>query len=202
MVVNNAIDAEFSLATIEPICLGVPVTVPRNEWAVSLFGDEFPFFFQGQAELYGWLSAFRDNYAELYAKFLAWRDGVFRHRMTEGLYGTNLYDACAADLLAFDAGKTATVKAKWAKREENELFRALVAQVKDKTEIVIMDELKVLCTVKDWPTMHAKIRDLEAWRRDTAMPFWSAWNDYRLLLASFHGWTDASTTVGHMRRVG
>ena len=92
----------------------------------------------------------------------------------------------------------ARFREKFATRAENEVVAAVVKHAEGKQEIVLFDVLRKLAEDGVLRSLQQK---LEVNDRDRRGLVWAtAWDDFRLLLKGFHGWEDASPTVGHLRR--
>lgn len=91
-----ALDAEFSLTVIEPICFGVPLVLAKEDWSTALVGSDYPFFINGDTQAYAMLRDIKENYATRYEEFIQWREKSFRPRFAEGgVYGDSLVDVAA-----------------------------------------------------------------------------------------------------------
>lgn len=200
VVVNNALDAEFSLTVLEPLCLGTPAILPDAEWSRALLGDDYPFFVGGsEAKIYGAIAAFEADYDALYARFLEWRDGPFRVRMAPGgVFGADLYDTLIADLDRFHEGLCTQVHKLWdGTANDNEVIQALLAASAGKKEIRFFDLIGEITQKGAFPTLRVNCPE-KAPRDRLTLSFMTAWPIYRLMLQHIHGWRDASPEPGHM----
>ncbi|MBS7812377.1 hypothetical protein [Roseococcus pinisoli] len=200
--VNNALDAEFSMTVLEPLCFGTPVILPDAEWSRALLGNEYPFFIGGsEAKIYSAIAAFEADYDKLYAQFLEWRDTAFVERMRPGgLFGHDMYATLEADLFGFCDDMRTQVHKQWGKTGlENEVVLAILKACEGKEEMQFFDVIREIAVKGEFTTLRVNLPEA-APRAKLSLSFMTAWPIYRLQLQVLHGWEDASAEPGHMKR--
>jgi hypothetical protein len=202
LVLSMSVDAEFAAGLIESMMLGTPVVLAREDWTESLLGKDYPFFVKGELQAYAAVKLFHEDYANQYAKFMAWRDSAFKERFSTGVYKNNLYDLIANSLNEWEPA----MRARYADQageaaKNNDICQRLVklATEENSGHIRMFKDIKTLIDRKE---IDGGIRvHIAPDARDDgrSMPFMMVWNDYRLKLKSFYGFEDASTEVGHLK---
>jgi len=196
--VHMSREGGFLLSLIEPMMLGVPAVVLREDWADGLLGKDYPFMAENEAQAYALVGMFYEDYAGMYAKWAAWNKEVFQPLMKHRFENDLLYKHLARDMETF-AAKRATFTKTNPGKEENALTLDILEEVGDADEFVFAEVIERL--VEAGKCDRVMLEKLQPGDRDVrGLAFCTAWNDYRVALQEFHGWEDASTTVGHMRR--
>lgn len=199
VVLYMAIDGEFSLSMIEPMVLGIPVILNKTEQSVGLVGRNYPFFVSGKNEVIGFLKAFRADYANQYAKFLAWRDNEFLERMTTGAYKHNLFEhviqgieedraAIFENLVQFQPKDVSNKKSDFLRGYDDLLISSDEIRLPQILGTIPgADGIKDKMAPDDWLTR--------------SMSFQTPWQPLRLRAMAYHGYVDASHETGHMKKV-
>jgi len=199
LLVNLHDESGFSLGLIEPMMFGVPAIVTKRAWAVGILGPDYPFYVTGEMEVYTWMKLFYEDYAGMYAKFMAWHASYFVPVFTQRFQTDSIYDNMLLALDHFDAHSLPRFADKMPGREHNEIITALLKHVGDRDEFVLFEEFREM--EKDG-TLRSLGNKLDADDRLTRGLVWATpWNDFRTVLKAFYGWFDASTVVGHMKRI-
>jgi hypothetical protein len=192
-------ESGFNLTLLEPIMFGVPAIVCRAPWSSGLLGQNYPFLVNNETQAYGLVNAFYDNYAEMYERFRVWHETWFvptyKRRFSEDLLYEGLTKAADAFL--------AEVPARYAKlypgRAGSTIIKTIADHVADKQEFVLFDAVRELAEAGNFSMLGQKTDPNDRDRRNL---IWSTpWNDIRVTFKHLLGWEDASTTVGHLRRV-
>lgn len=190
-------EEDYSMSLMEPLILGTPAVLIDCRWSRPSVGDDYPFFVKTLAEAYAMIKAFYDDYPAMYAKFVAWSRGSFQKLMSErnSTYVPLLVEQeCARWRDDFTA---AVPKSKSLNNNE-------VVNLLDEYGTENGGEMTV------WPAVEAlekagKLQSLllkttQHFLASRKLTFGTDWNLFRLGLMA-KGWVDASTTVGHMRKV-
>jgi len=196
-------NAEFSLTMVEPMVFGVPLVVIDQDWSRSVWGPKYPFYAKGYTEAYGLVKAFHDDYEAMYAKFAKWLMEEFAPRLQKGGdLSISLYDEAVRFLEKHEAWVKAEdgLGALFAGRKDNAIFQTLVAKAVEKGEFVLYDLIRELASDGEFEIMGQKTEPGDRDRR--RIVFSTPFHEWKLMLKSFYGFEDASTTVGHLRKVG
>lgn len=99
-------DVELNMSLLEPLAFGVPLIVAKAPWSIAMVGKDYPFFCSGVSQMFGLISAFRKDYASLYAKFSRWFEDWFvptyeKRRSEQGLYNS-LEELCTTPTYGTD----------------------------------------------------------------------------------------------------
>lgn len=187
-----AIDAEFSLTVLEPICFGVPLVLVREDWSESLIGKNYPFFVKGETQAYAMLRDIKENYDERYAEFIEWRDEHFEPRFQPGgTYGDSLIDVATNGLnTILDV------------RESNELPESDMARALH--AVVVPGETVTLIDLFDRAVKAGKVQDgtyvPKAWvSQNIPSSFKVNMQGCRVKLQAFFGAEDAGFEVGALK---
>jgi len=188
----------FSLALLEPMMFGVPAIIAREDWSEGLFGVDYPFFVTNEAQAYGYVQAFYDDYPGMYAKWSKWHTEVFRPLMDARFKTDLLYDLLDRDIDDFaETHKRFAIKHPG--KESNAFVKDILAHVGDAQEFVFSDVIKAMHEAgKVDKKMLDKLRSED--RDERGLAFSTAWNEYRVIMQTFHKWRDASSKVGHLKR--
>lgn len=198
VVLYLAVDGEFSLSMIEPMCLGVPVLLNRTDQSMGLVGKEYPFFVSNKVEILGYLKAFRDDYVTQYQKFIDWRDGIFQDRMNTGAYRNNLYDHLLKSIgtdIAQIFESLAMFQPKDVSEKKSDFLRGYDELLASRDEIVLPNVLGEIPNVEG---IKDKL-DPQDWRT-RSMSFQTPWQPLRLRAIAYHGYVDASHQLGHLKK--
>lgn len=190
-------EAGFLLSMMEPIMLGTPAIVIRAPWSVGQLGESYPFYANNETEAYTLLRMFYDNYAYMYAKFSKWRAEwlipTYKHRCKEDL----LYSVLAGYLDAYSETVLPLYRKRSPTKGENDIIQLLLVDAPE--DFVLMDRLKELSEAGKIRSLDQKMKEHDRDQRGLA---WSAsWNDFRVALKAYHNFEDASTKVGHLKRI-
>ncbi len=192
-------ESQFSLSLTEPLMFGVPAVVVRATWSVAMLGPDYPFFVQGEGEAYAMMKCFYEDYAGMYERFVHWHESFFKPVFTERFASDLIYGVLGQEVERFDRGMLQQFRERMPGRARNDIVDAVLGAVAGLDEFVLFDVLDALSKGRVLRSLGVKLK-LED--RDYRGLVWAtAWNDYRVMLKAFHGWEDASTTVGHLRRV-
>jgi hypothetical protein len=196
--VKMPIEGGFSNALFEPMLFGVPAIIAREPWSEHLFGDDYPFFVRGEVEAYAMVNLFHEDYPKMYARWADWHVNVFRPLMNKRFEDDLVYNLLDRNIEAF-ANTRARFRESHPGKETNAFVGDLLAEAADAQELVIGEALaKLVEKKKVGKTMLDKLQPGD---RDERGLVWStAFNEYRVILETFHGWRDASVKTGHMRR--
>jgi len=198
LVISMSIDAEFSLSLIEPVMLGTPLVIAREEWTEGLLGPEYPFFVDNKTQAYGMVKAFHDNYAAMYERFLEWRGSTFVPRFgPNGIYSRNLYEDVLSEIVAYDDYVAKKLIEDHPVRGNNAVAKIISERVQDRESFNLMEVLEELAEDGAFRNLGNKLGEANVNRNLT---FMSPWHEMKVLLRTFYGFTDASVEVGHMRK--
>jgi hypothetical protein len=190
------VEAGFLLAMMEPILLGTPVVVLDEEWSRGQLGPSYPFYVRTELEAYTLAKLFYEDYAGMYAKFAKWHADWFAPIYTQRFAEDLLYDVLQRYLENFESTVLPRYRDEHPALEHNAVVQALVEGGPD--EFVIFDRLHALSEDGKIGSLKDKLDPRDRDRR--GLVWATAWSDFRASLKAFHGYEDASTTVGHMRR--
>jgi hypothetical protein len=187
----------FSLSLIEPIMFGTPVIALRSEMYESLLGKHYPFFANGPSQIPGLIKALYDDYEGMYARFAEWHEVWFEPTYRKRFDEDNLYEHLLtaiddyeamlqlrqSDLVSLGDNEVVKLLAKHMENGEKTIFQSLA-------ELGVEDDVGVQLT-----------RQLEpGFRHGWGITFSTPWHPFKLGLTLFHGYEDASTEVGHLRK--
>ena len=83
----------------------------------------------------------------------------------------------------------------------NSFVADMLEAIGDASEVVLPELIEQMH--KSGKVSKKMVDKLAEGDRDERGLVWStAFNEYRVILEAFHGWTDASVKVGHLRRAG
>ena len=190
----------FTLALLEPMMFGVPAIIAREPWSIGLFGKDYPFFVANETQAYALVNLFHEDYPKMYAQWADWHVNVFRPLMERRFKTDLLYDLLDGNIEQFKQTRTKFAE-KHPGKELNSFVGDVLAHVGTASEIVIPE---LIADMHKAGKVSKKMVDkLAEGDRDERGLVWStAFNEYRVILEAFHGWTDASVKVGHLRRAG
>jgi hypothetical protein len=198
LVISMSIDAEFSMSLIEPVLFGTPLVIARKDWTEGLLGKEYPFFIKGKTQALGMVKAFYEDYGDMYAQFLDWRDNVFLPRfLPGGIYERNLYVDVLREIGHFDRAVAERFAEEHPNKENNKIAALVAERVKDRDEFRLFDVLKELGDAGELRNLDDKLDEEDGKRNLT---FMTPWHELKVILQAFFGFEDASTDIGHMRR--
>lgn len=198
LVISMSIDAEFSLSLIEPVIFGTPLVIAREDWTEGLLGKEYPFFVKGKVQAMGVIRAFHDDYDAMYQKFVEWRETHFKPRFEPGgVYDRNLYRDLLTEIGDYDWQVSNRFREAHPNKETNKIAQLVMERVADKDEFVLFDVLRDLD--KDGTLRNLGDKLDEDDKRN--LTFMTPWHEWKVIFRTFFGFTDASTQLGHMRRI-
>jgi len=189
----------FSLALLEPMMFGVPAIIMREPWSEALFGKDYPFFVNNEVEAYAYVGMFYEDYPTMYAKWSDWHNDVFRPLMNARFQTDLLYDYLDAELDVV-AGHVTRYREAYPGKCENGFVADLLGEVGDSDEFRFKDVIERLHE-KGKVNVHIRNKIQDDARDGYNLVYSTAWHEYRAMFLAFHGWEDASTDVGHLRRV-
>lgn len=199
LVISMSIDAEFSLGLVECIVLGTPLVITRADWTEGLLGKEYPFFAEGKLQAAGIIKAFHDDYEACYKTFLDWRQNVFRKRFEAGgLYERNLYDDMLAEVIDYDIKAAERLTKDHPGKSNGELINTVMSATADRDEFVLHE---VITELEKGGAFKHFSKDEFGTVPGVSMPFYTPFHEWKAILRAFGGWTDASTKLGHFRRI-
>lgn len=185
------VDVELNMSMLEPITFGVPEIIKKAPWSIGMFGPDYPFFVENATQGYAMVSMFLEDYAAQYAKFETWYQKWFVPTYTKRTTDDNMYVKIEESVM-HDTSEIAAESLKALKT--NEIVRLIVRYQLD--ELELMDILRDLSKDR-LRTLGSKV--LSEYERGL---IWSSdWNDFRLGLKTFYGYEDASTRLGHLKRI-
>lgn len=191
----------FSLSLIEPIMLGTPVLTIRTPAYESLLGKDYPFFADGPSQMPGLVKALYDDYAYHYARFAEWQQNWFKPTYTKRMAEDLLFDKLSAGIDAFQA-KIEAAREELSSLGENKMVCRLAeligTEIDGKKIETVFDGLRYMGESGEVDMLDKKTEASDRLERN--ITFSTPWNPYRLGLQLFHGFEDASTEVGHMRK--
>ena len=200
LLVNLHDEAGFSLGLVEPMMFGVPALVIKKPWAVGMLGDDYPFYVgSSDQEIYTWMKLFYEDYPGMYAKFLKWHQEYFVPVYTQRFKTDILYDIMLGNVERFNAEALPKFAARMEGRSANEIVVALLEHIGKRDEFVLFEELEAMGKSGALRSLDNKLDPDD--RLTRGLVWATAWNDFRSLLKAYHGWEDASVTVGHMKRI-
>lgn len=184
-------EEDYSMSLMEPLTLGTPAILIRDDWSEGTVGKDYPFFVDNFPEAYGLLRAFYDDYPAMYKRFVEWSKTHFEPMMlkrNEVYIGTLFADFLAryeaAERDALDQGCYA----------DNEVVQ-LIAKLGD--DVVVDDAVRELQKAGKLKFLAEK---LEPEFRDEVVNAWQTdWYRVKMGLRAA-GFRDASTTTGHFTR--
>lgn len=186
------VDVELSMSMLEPVSMGVPAIVVDAPWSRAALGDDYPFYAKGETQAYAMVNMFRENYDAQYVKFAKWfkawfiptydlrvkNDGLYKHLVEEIQYQ---YPDAEENLQTL---------------KKNSIVKLLVE--KGGQEFRMLDLIKSMKGT-ELDSLAAKVQDNDREKRN--LVFSTPWNEFRLALKQFYGYEDASTDLGHLRKV-
>jgi hypothetical protein len=198
LVLCLSMDAGFGMSFFEPLLFGTPMVIAREPWTEALIGKDYPFFVKGMTEAYAMVNLWHENYPAMYEQFAAWQQTKLKARFEPGgQYEHNLYDRLYAAIGQHQETALERFRAQYPGKAENTIVKAIQKQAGDRQEIVIHEVLKELAEAGEFRQFADKLDDQ---RGDRSIVWATPWNDFRTSLLAFHGWQDASTKVGHLKR--
>jgi len=193
--------AEMGLSMIEPMLLGVPAIIIDQAWTRSIWGPKYPFLVSNEVEAYAVAKAFRDDYDNMYAKFWKYMVEVFNPKFEDGEFSTTYYPIIhkfLADHETFLHGDG--LRKMMAGRTTGEgMFPVLAAEAAKLDELVMFDFIRDLGKAGLFDFLQEKTKDGDRNRR--RITFATPWNEFRVMFKAFLGFTDASSAVGHLKKV-
>ena len=198
VIINMATEGGFLLSLVEPMMMGVPAIVGREDWSEALLGPDFPFYVTNEVQAYALAGMFYDDYEGMYARWTDWYQEHFvpmmRRRFAEDL----LYDHLLHEVATF-GDRRARIKDTNPDKEDNRFLLDFIDHVGDADEFVFRDVVESM--VKAGKVDRNMLDKLRPGDRDhRGLAFCTPWNDFRVCLQEFYGWEDASVEVGHMRK--
>lgn len=190
-------ESGFLLSMMEPMLLGTPAIVAREKWSVGQLGKDYPFFVDTEMEAYTMLKLFYEDYAGMYERYARWVDEWFVPTYTKRFAEDLLYDVLSDYLHEYETTVLERYREKAPTKGDNEIVKMLVKDGPD--EFVVWERLKELNEAGAIQSLDRKLNDDDRELRGLA---WSTpWNDFRLSLKANHGYEDASTVVGHLKKI-
>jgi hypothetical protein len=187
----------FALSLFEPIMLGTPAIVAKEDWSVAMLPD-YPFLAKSTTEAYGYCKRFYDDYAGMYETFRQWHQEVFIPVFKKRFETDLLHDLMLQGLTDFETRVPTLFKDRAAPRSTGGIIKTLIDALKDRNEFVLFDLIRELGASGEFKMLAQKTVDHDRDRRGLV---WSSpWPDIRMILKVFYGWEDASTVTGHMKR--
>lgn len=199
LVLHNS--APFSLSLMEPAMLGVPLILADKQWAHDIYGRDYPFYVKGVDQAYAMVKLFMSDYPKYYGQFLEWQQRVLKPMFAPGGYlGGDMFSKTyevMQDHEFFLGGKAKQILA--SRKSIHTLVQTIIKNVPDgRDDFVLFDLIQKIAAKEGLTILGQKTRNGD---RDTRrLVFSTPWNELRTVL-KFYGWEDASTTVGHFRRV-
>lgn len=180
------VDVELNMSMLEPITFGVPEIVKRAPWSIGMLGEDYPLFVNNALEGYALVQAFLDDYDTMYGKFAKWFVEWFVPTYTKRMTEQGMYRRLHEEIFHV----TPDDKKLLGSMAQNEIVQ-LIAEHGGK-EFVLYDLLK---------SMDDKLRSLAGKIGVERGLIWATpWNEFRVALREIHGYDDASTTLGHMKK--
>ena len=183
----------YSMSLIEPLILGCPAIVSREDWSLPTLGPDYPFYVSGELETYALLKKFYDDYEGQYKIFSAWLTGPFkeileaRNKVYIPFVFESMIQKWWGDFHVHGEKHTAI--------ERNSITKLLIEEGGD--EFVIQDAISSLDRKGVTSGLSRKFTDA---KNKILLSFGTDWNYFRLGLM-YLGYRDASVKVGHMRRI-
>jgi hypothetical protein len=84
-------------------------------------------------------------------------------------------------------------------RDEGAVFKPMAEVAEQMDSLILFDFIRLLKEQGKLDFLHEKTKDGDRDRR--RIVFATPWNEFRILLKAFHGFADASTEVGHLRKL-
>ena len=188
----------FTLALLEPMMFGVPAIIAREPWSIGLFGKDYPFFVSNETQAYALVNLFHEDYPKMYAQWADWHVNVFRPLMERRFKTDLLYDLLDGNIEQFKQTRTKFAE-KHPGKELNSFVADMLEAIGDASEFVLPELIEHMH--KTGKVSKKMVDKLAEGDRDERGLVWStAFNEYRVILETFHGWEDASVKVGHLRR--
>lgn len=193
--------AEFSLALVEPMLLGVPAIVPRASWSEGFLGKEYPFYANSETTAFAFVKDFQQNYEVRYKEFLDWQQNVFAPMFQPGgPFAKDLYAEMYDKIVSYNESMMQRVRDTFEDRAKaNPILQLMVQEAGDEKEFAMFDVLKRLSKKGEIRTLDDKLREDD--RESRGIVWATPWNDFRLLLKAVYGYEDASVKLGHLRKV-
>lgn len=199
LVISMSVDAEFSMSLIEPVLFGTPLVIAREDWTEGLLGRDYPFFVTGKVQAYGMVRAFHDDYETLYERFLEWRETSFKPRFRAGgVYERNLYADVLSEVGQFDEEVDRRMRAERPNKVNNAMVRMIMDKVAGADEFKLFDVLKALADDGAFRNFGAKIGNQDD---GLNLTFMTPYHEWKVIFRAFYGYTDASTELGHFRKI-
>jgi hypothetical protein len=182
------IDDNYSMALIEPICLGTPAIILDAAYVRPTFGDDYPFIVKNEREAYALVKAFCEDYAGMYEKFAAWSKGTFAPIMEarNDLYLPEVFEH------EFQAHEKC-VEAFGVDKPDNPVVEALADCLPDE---FLLDE-QIEKAQYDGRIRGDLLASKDARSRKRSTFNYQEWYRYKADLISRHGYRDASIASGH-----
>jgi hypothetical protein len=187
------IDDDYSMSLIEPLTLGTPAIVKAAKYVKPTLGDDYPFIVTTDTEAYAMVKAFYDDYAGMYQKFVQWQRTTFTRLMNDRnlLYWP--------DMVLREIQETMGIHSEFGKNQkDNPITEALVQDLP--VDISIPTELQR--AHKDGRIGKDLVKVADDRKDRVRITFnYDEWYRYKLDLVTRHGYVDASTTPGHLKKV-
>ena len=159
LVVTMTTEGGFGMSTVEPLLWGVPSIAKRAEWLEALFGEDYPFFVDTEAQAYALVKAFHDDYDKMYAKFYQWQQTKFKAMFEPGgVFQDNLYDLVMGWLDNREA-VLERFRQQFPRKEHNEIIRLVADTVKGWEEFRLREVLEELADSGQLRRMAGKLDD-------------------------------------------
>lgn len=200
LIVNMSDEAGSALSVLEPMMFGVPAILGGNRKRMEdAIGDDYPFLVNNETEAYAFVKMFFEDYTKMYAQWAAWQKARFVSMLKSRNEEKSVFTMLGNGIDEYPQTVARFVEARPG-LEENQMVVDMLDFLGVRKEFVFVDlmaEMKAARKVDG--VILAKLRPED---RDYRGLVWCTdFNLIRNILRAFHGWDDASTVVGHMRKV-
>lgn len=194
VVLTASPDEDYPLSLIEPVTLGVPLIALDAPYVRPTFGKDYPFIVSNAKQMYGMVKAFMSDYAGMYETFTTWFDNWFRPEMARR--NDLWFPLIVLDFLdRFQDSRRQKMLG-----NDNRVVSQILGWVAEKgcSEFTFDEVLSDLDARNEISHLYDTFKKHYLQKSFSLSP---NFNDYRVPLIEKHGWEDASTTVGHLRKV-
>jgi hypothetical protein len=196
VVIVMAPEDGYSYSCLEPLILGTPIVIQRAPYSEAMLGNDYPFFVDGFQEAYGMVKKFFDDYIPCYEKFVKWQQTEFKRLMLSrnDKYVPHLIEK---ELVEYDE-RLAQYTAKRTSGEQgwNSLTQTLLEGAPD--ELVLQDWFE---SVQSAGRIKSNLDFAGVGSMNKRVTFEYTEPHHLKVELVCHGYRDASTKVGHLKRV-
>jgi glycosyltransferase involved in cell wall biosynthesis len=190
----------FNMSLLEPLMLGTPAIVLDADWSRPMLGENYPFYVKNKTEAYALLMLFYRKYEQMYKQFLDWHKKWFVPTYTEWFRDRLLATMLSKAVDEYQKKMKELIRPAYKVRSENPVVHTIMDWVKDRPDFVLFDVIREIQRMtNDLPILESKTAPRDRDRRNL---IWSTdWYSFKWIFKEFFGYDDASTVVGHFKKV-